>query len=188
MPLTGHFDLMASSYDRIFGSPDPAYLKKLLDLPTPGRLLDVGGGTGRVAQTLHDQVGQVIILDNSAGMVRQATRKGLTAVRGEVEALPFADDRFSRILVVDAFHHFHNQSGAAQELVRVLSSHGRLVVQEPNVKRWAVKTVALGERLLLMRSRFSGLEDLVDLFETEGGRVLASQEEDHYLWLIIERR
>lgn len=188
MPLIGHFDLMASFYDRIFGPPDPAYLKVLLDLPTPGRLLDVGGGTGRVTQTLGDEARKAIILDNSAGMVRQATRKGLTAVRGEVEALPFADDCFSRILVVDAFHHFRHQTRAAQELVRVLSSHGRLVVQEPNVKRWAVKTVALGERLLLMRSRFSGLEELVDLFERGGGRAIASQEEDHYLWLIIERR
>ncbi len=188
MPLTGHFDLIASFYDRIFGPPDPAHLRKLLDLPTPGLLLDAGGGTGRVAQTLRDQVGQVIILDNSAGMVRQATRKGLTAVRGEVERLPFAEGSFSRILGVDAFHHFRNQGRAAQELVRVLSSHGRLVVQEPNVKRRALKTVALGERLLLMPSRFIGLEELVDLFERGGGRVIASQEEDHYLWLMIERR
>lgn len=188
MSLTGHFDLMASFYDRIFGPPDPAHLRVLLDLPTPGRLLDVGGGTGRVAQTLRDEVGEAIILDNSAGMVRQATSKGLTAVRGEVEALPFAEGSFSRILVVDAFHHFRNQSHAAQELVRVLSSSGRLVVQEPNVKRWVVKTVALVERLLLMRSRFSRLEDLVDLFQRGGGRVIASQEENHYLWLIIERR
>lgn len=89
-----------------------------------------------MAQTLGDEVQKAIILDNSAGMVRQATRKGLTAVRGEVEALPFADGCFSRILVVDAFHHFRNHTRAAQELVRVLSSHGRLVVLEPNVKRW----------------------------------------------------
>jgi len=178
---------MASFYDRIFGPPDPAHLRKLLDLPTPGLLLDVGGGTGRVAQTLRDEVGKAIILDNSAGMVRQATSKGLTAVRGEVEALPFPDDCFSRILLVDAFHHFRHQTQAARELLRVLSSHGRLVIQEPNVKRWAVKVVALAERLLLMQSRFSGLKELVDFFERGGGRVVVSQEEDHYLWLIIER-
>lgn len=188
MPLTGHFDLMASFYDRIFGSPHPAPLRELLALPTSGRLLDVGGGTGRVAQILSDQVGRVIILDNSTGMLRQAIRKGLTAVQGEVEALPFANDSFSRILVVDAFHHFHNQGRAARELVRVLSSHGRLVVQEPNVKRWAVKAVALGERLLLMPSRFNGPEGLIDLFERGGGKAIASQEEGHYLWLMIGRR
>jgi len=188
LPLTGHFDLLASFYDRLFGPPDPARLRKLLDLPTPGRLLDVGGGTGRVAQALRDEVGRAIILDISAGMVRQARRKGLTAVRGKVEALPFADGCFSRIIVVDAFHHFRNQSRAVQEVMRVLSSHGCLVIQEPNVKRWVVKAVALGERLLVMQSRFKGPEELADLFEKKGGRVIASQEEGHYLWLIIERR
>lgn len=48
--------------------------------------------------------------------------------------------------------------------------------------------MALGERLLLMQSRFRGLGELADLFKREGGWVIASQEEDHYLWLIIERR
>lgn len=188
MLLTGHFDLIASFYDRIFGLPHPGPLHELLALPISGRLLDVGGGTGRVAQTLRDQVGQVIILDNSAGMLRQAIIKGLAAVQGEVEELPFPDDCFSRILVVDALHHFRHQTQAARELLRVLSPQGRLVVEEPNVKRWAVKIVALAEKMALMRSRFRGLEELVDLFERGGGRAIASQEEDHYLWLMIERR
>ncbi len=187
MPLTGHFDLMASFYDRIFGPPDPARLKELLDLPTPGRLLDVGGGTGRVAQTLRDEVGKAIILDNSAGMVRQATRKGLTAVRGEVERLPFADDCFSRILVVDAFHHFRHQTQAARELLRVLSPQGRLVIQEPNIKRWVVKAVALAEKTALMQSRFGGKEAATKLFHKWGGKVPLSKEEGFYFWLVVQK-
>ncbi|HAL61418.1 MAG TPA: hypothetical protein DCP08_03315 [Chloroflexi bacterium] len=187
MPLTGHFDLMASFYDRIFGPPDPAHLRVLLDLPTPGRLLDVGGGTGRVAQTLHHQVGQVIILDNSAGMLQQAIIKGLAAVQGEVEELPFPDGCFSRILVVDAFHHFRHQSRAAQELLRVLSSQGRLVIEEPNVRRWAVKVVALAEKMALMRSRFSGLKTAIELFKKWGGKVTISKEEGFYFWLVVQK-
>ncbi|MFQ5886539.1 MAG: class I SAM-dependent methyltransferase [Anaerolineae bacterium] len=188
MPLTGHFDLMASFYDRIFNPPDPAQLRKLLDLPTSGRLLDVGGGTGRVAQTLGDEVGKAIILDNSAGMVRQATKKGLTAVRGEVERLSFADDCFDRILVVDAFHHFRHQSQAARELLRVLSPQGRLVVEEPNIKGWAVKVVALAEKMALMRSHFSGMETAIELFEKWGGKVTLSKEEGSYFWLVVQKR
>ncbi len=141
-----------------------------------------------MAQALKDGVRKAIILDNSAGMVRQATGKGLTAVRGEVEALPFAVGCFSRILVVDAFHHFRHQRRAAEELVRVLSPHGHLVIQEPNVKRWAVKAVALGERLLLMPSRFLSMEEIVALFEKEGAYVTLSQEKGYYLWLKVERR
>ncbi len=178
---------MASFYDRLFGPPDPAHLRKLLDLPTPGRLLDVGGGTGRVAQTLRHQVGQVIILDNSAGMLQQAIIKGLAAVQSEVERLPFPDDCLSRILVVDAFHHFRHQSRAARELLRVLSPQGRLVVEEPNVKRCAVKAVALAEKVALMRSRFSGMETTTNLFHKWGGKVMISKEEGPYFWLVVQK-
>ncbi|MGB5931651.1 MAG: class I SAM-dependent methyltransferase [Anaerolineae bacterium] len=187
MPLTGHFDLMASFYDRIFGLPDVGPLQELLALPISGRLLDVGGGTGRVAQTLGDQIVRVIILDNSAGMVRQATRKGLTAVRGEVERLPFADDCFSRILVVDAFHHFRHQTQAARELLRVLSPQARLVIQEPNIKRWVVKAVALAEKAALMQSRFGGKEAATKLFHKWGGKVPLSKEEGFYFWLVVQK-
>ena len=187
MPLIAHFDLMASFYDRIFGPPDPVHLRKLLGLPTAGRLLDVGGGTRRVAQILRDEVGKAIILDNSAGMVRQATSKGLTAVRGEVEELPFPNDCFSRILVVDAFHHFRNQSGAARELLRVLSPQGRLVIEEPNVKRWTVKVVALAEKMALMRSRFNEPKRAAKLFEERQGKVMISKEEGFYFWLVVQK-
>ncbi|MFQ6001730.1 MAG: class I SAM-dependent methyltransferase [Anaerolineae bacterium] len=188
MPLTGHFDLIASFYDRIFGLPSSGPLQELLALPISGRLLDVGGGTGRVAQTLRHQVGQIIILDNSAGMLQQAIIKGLATVQGEVERLPFPDDCFSRILVVDALHHFRHQTQAARELLRVLSSQGRLVIEEPNVRRWAVKVVALAEKMALMRSHFSGLKRAAKLFEEWGGKVTFSKEEGFYFWLVVQKR
>jgi len=38
---------------RQIGPPDPAQLRRLLDLPAHGRLLDAGGGTGRVSAQLR---------------------------------------------------------------------------------------------------------------------------------------
>jgi demethylmenaquinone methyltransferase/2-methoxy-6-polyprenyl-1,4-benzoquinol methylase len=141
-----------------------------------------------VAQTLRERVGKVIILDNSAGMLQQAIIKGLAAVQGEAERLPFPDDCFSRILVVDALHHFRHQTQAARELLRVLSPQGLLVIEEPNVKRWAVKAVALAEKVALMGSRFSGMETVTNLFHKWGGKVVISKEEGFYFWLAIEKK
>ncbi len=187
MSPIGHFDLIAPLYDRLFGPPDPEPLRELLALPKSGWLLDVGGGTGRVAQTLHDQGVKVIVLDKSAGMVRRATQKGLTAVRGEVERLPFPDGTFGRMLVIDAFHHFRDHNRAAQELIRVLSPEGRLVIQEPNPTRWAVRVMAWAEKVALMRSRFRGREAMMKLFERGEGKVTLAKEEGFYLWLIVEK-
>jgi ubiquinone/menaquinone biosynthesis C-methylase UbiE len=58
-----HFDRLAPLYDRVIGPPNPARLQTLLDLPTPGRLLDAGGGTGRVTAQLRSLRGAYNPLD-----------------------------------------------------------------------------------------------------------------------------
>jgi len=51
--VVSHFDILAPVYDRIvrpfLGSLDHELWRKLLELPVDGRLLDAGGGTGRVS-------------------------------------------------------------------------------------------------------------------------------------------
>lgn len=165
-----HFDVLAGLYDRVFGFLGAEHLAHLLDLQPGQRLLDVGGGTGRVSQALRDRC-TVVVCDTSQGMTRQARAKGLLTVRGAAEMLPFADGAFDRLLVVDAFHHFSDHQMAARELLRVLRPGGRLVIEEPDIRRWPVKLIALGERLLLMRSRFFDAEALIRLFEEAGGSV-----------------
>lgn len=143
--MLDHFGLLAPFYDRIFPPPDPTQLRQLPDLPAPGLMLDVGGGTGRIAALLQPLVGRLIISDPSAKMMRQAQNKGhltsgrLLPVQGHAERLPFPDAAFARVLVVDALHHFHNQRQAVHELARVLQPGGRLVIEEPDINRLSGK-------------------------------------------------
>ena len=52
-------------------------LQRLLMLPTEGRLLEVGGGTGRIAALLAPLVGQLVISDLSAPMLDRARSKAI---------------------------------------------------------------------------------------------------------------
>jgi len=91
-------------------------------------------------------------------------------------------------VMVDTFHHLRDQYVAAKETLRVLRPGGRLVVEEPDIRRRAVKWTALGERLLLMRSRFYSLTDLARIFEEAGGRIVAMEEgHDYNVRLAVER-
>lgn len=181
------FDWLAPLYDRVLHFSDPSKLLELLELDRAHRLLDVGGGTGRVTDTLVEYVDRACIVDVSHGMLAQARDKKLCAYRGAAERLPFQDGAFDRILVVDAFHHFRDWAGAAAELLRVLRDDGRIVVEEPDIRYTVVKGIALAERLLLMRSRFYAPADLARLFERAGGRVEVREDGAGIYWATIER-
>ncbi len=182
-----HFALFAPFYDRIFGTLNLGRLQELLALPA-GRLLDVGGGTGRISGTLTGLAEEIVITDPSAAMLRQAQGKdGLRPACAHAERLPFPDGSFDRVLVVDAFHHFCDQEWAAGELLRVLSPGGRLVIEEPNIEYWQVKLIALGEWLALMGSRFYKPEAMRRIFEARGGRVIVHTDESLNVWLVVDR-
>ena len=153
--MIDHFGLLAPVYDRLITPPDPDRLHQLLRLPADGALLEVGGGTGRVAQLLAPLVGTLIVSDVSLSMLQQTQVKDLCCpTAGEAERLPFAANSFERVLVVDALHHFADQRQAIAEMVRVLRPGGRLVIEEPDLNRLVVKLVAIAEKAALMRSRF----------------------------------
>jgi len=181
-----HFSLLASFYDRLFAFLDPGPLLRLLQLSGNELLLDVGGGTGRVAEALRGKA-RTIVLDESTGMLKKALGKGIPVCRALAEALPFASESFERLLVVDAFHHFADHRRAAGELVRVLKKGGRLVLEEPDIRRWPVRLIALGEKLLLMRSRFYALSQLIALFEEAGGKIACVEEDGASLRLVVEK-
>jgi len=181
-----HFHFLAPIYDRLLAPPDPDRLRSLLEMPVTGRVLDVGGGTGRVAQALRGLADDVVVFDESAAMLRQAWLKGLTAVQGQAERLPFAEGSFARVLVVDAFHHLRDQRQAAVEFLRVLAPDGRIVIEEPNVERLAVRLVALAEKLALMRSHFRRPSAVQQIFEAAGGNVRLARLGATF-WAVIEK-
>ena len=49
-----------------------------------------------------------------------------------------------------------------------------------------VKLIALGERLLLMRSRFYAPDDLARLFQVAGGQVELHEDHGGVYWAVVE--
>ncbi len=187
MPRLDHFGFLAPLYDRVISAPGSDQLVRLAELPQQGLMLDVGGGTGRVAEGMVGLVGSVVVADESRGMLFQAIQKpGLRAVQSLAEGLPFASGSIERVIIVDAYHHLVDQGQALEELWRVLALGGILIIEEPDINHPAVKLVALAERLLLMRSRFvrSGriAADLIAL----GARVEVI-EEQHTYWVVARK-
>lgn len=182
------FDLLAPLYDRLISPPDPDQLHHLLDLPTHGWLLDAGGGTGRVSTSLRPLVGGLVLTDLSLPMLKQAQAKVLCCpVQASTHRLPYPNAYFDRILVVDALHHFSDQSAAIADLLRVLKPGGRMLIEEPDIHRFPVKLIALIEKLALMNSHFHTPQQIKALVESHGGTARLHGDDQFAAWVIVNK-
>jgi SAM-dependent methyltransferase len=100
----------------------------LLAAAAPARLLEVGCGTGALAARCGDELGcEVTALDASAEMVRATCARGIHAITGDVQQLPFPDGAFDCAVAAWMLYHVPDLDRGVAELARVLRPGGRLV-------------------------------------------------------------
>jgi len=187
MPWLDHFGLLAPLYDRVIRSREITRLAELAGLPIHGRLLDVGGGTGRIARFLVGTSGQVVVADESWKMLAHTPAgQALHLTAAHAERLPFPSGGFECVIMVDAFHHVQDQQQSLSELMRVCADGGRAVIEEPDIDRVGVWFIALGERLALMRSRFRRAEEIAAALRALGAAV-SIRREKATVWIVAER-
>jgi demethylmenaquinone methyltransferase/2-methoxy-6-polyprenyl-1,4-benzoquinol methylase len=154
----------------------------------PGELLlDIGGGTGRVAQHLLTSGARIIVVDPAPGMLQGTRQKGIDAVRGLAEQLPFASNSIPKILIVDAFHHFAQQPLAARELLRVLTPGGLLVIEEPDLRTTGTKIIAILEKIALMQTHFIAPPELAALFMRQGAELITITTENINAQIVLRK-
>jgi demethylmenaquinone methyltransferase/2-methoxy-6-polyprenyl-1,4-benzoquinol methylase len=176
-----HFSAIAPIYARVTYSKREV-MREVAALPVKGRLLDVGGGTGRVASAIRDLVDDVVIADVSFGMLKQTS--AFRSVCGLSESLPFPTESFERVIMVDALHHVIHHGDSAREMFRVLKPGGVLVIEEPDIRTFGVKLIALAEKLLLMRSHFLAPDRIAELFAVGEKNIRAK---DGTAWIMIQK-
>jgi SAM-dependent methyltransferase len=124
----GPFEAHHERYERWFEAHPAAYVSELLALrmfvPWVGRGLEIGVGTGRFAGPLGVPVG----LDPSGAMLTRAAARGIEAVKGVAEALPFTDGSFDYALIVTTICFVDSPEKMIAEVRRVLRPSGKLVI------------------------------------------------------------
>jgi dolichol-phosphate mannosyltransferase len=96
------------------------------------RVLDVGCGSSRIIGAIPGMVG----LDIQLHKLRYARRYGNTLVHGSIFELPFADGSFDCVICSEVIEHIPAQEKPFDELSRVLTTGGRLILGTPDYDRW----------------------------------------------------
>ena len=182
-----HFGILAPFYEFFIHPTNPQKLSSLIPETPKGTLLDAGGGTGRVSQFLRMKAANIFVADGSYEMLLEARKKeGIHTIQTMTESLPFQNESFDSIIMVDALHHVANQTETASELWRVLKPGGRIIIEEPNIHTLRVKLLAIAEKLALMRSHFLSPERISRLFEGKSAKKHI-EVEDTMVWIIVEK-
>ena len=107
------FDKVFKHYDKfieLFNLNKMDEIKDVLELQGDEVVLDIGGGTGRLADYLSKDCKVVYVLDESKGM--------LSKVKGNIKVLPlledaldmtFEDNSVDVVIMCDLLHHIKNQ-------------------------------------------------------------------------------
>lgn len=92
----------------------------------PGRVLEIGCGTGQFAASVTDAAPSVdyVATDASPVMVEATLSRGVDAQRADAESLPFPDDSFDVVVAAWMLYHVSDLAGALREVRRVLRPGG----------------------------------------------------------------
>ena len=134
--LVDFFDRIAPVYDTWAGGQHGRVATRLVDLATPAKheqVLDVGTGTGLVANLLAPRVnpGLVIGIDLSENMLsiaRAHKAKNVQFVGMAAEHLVFRPDTFDLVTMGEALAYLANPTAALAEAHRILRPGGRLAL------------------------------------------------------------
>lgn len=112
------------------------------------RCLDIGGDNGVISYMLRQRGGHWASADLDERSVRAIEQLVQTDVHQIGEGrMPFQDDEFDRIAVVDFLEHIHTDAAFMQELFRIMRPNGIVVVNVPHAKQSLLRRlrIALGQ-------------------------------------------
>jgi SAM-dependent methyltransferase len=172
------YGAVAHQYAEAFGDDlgqlpiDLAALDALVtEVGQRGRVLDIGCGPGQVGRYLTERGVEVVGADLAIEMVRLAgSRSGLSAVCGDMRALPFAPGSFSGAVAYYSLQHVrrHELGGALIELRRVLGSGGFLLLAAHLGEGEVFVDEFLGHQIEAVGGTLYGADELSRIVERHG--------------------
>jgi SAM-dependent methyltransferase len=133
---TSHADWAVALFNRsVLKQAKYRHVLELLEDPVGKTSLDIGADNGVISYLLRQRGGVWYSADLDAGTVasiRDLVRDNVYQLTGG--AIPFPDDTFDQVVIVDFLEHIRDDAGFVRELGRVLKPGGVLIINVPHLK------------------------------------------------------
>lgn len=170
------FEYVAPYYDKLMKITGIGIEDRIIYELNPGenKILDVGGGTGRISESIKkfQNCGEIYLLDNNKEMLKEAYKRNLeNIVYGFSHDMPFSNEFFDMVICVDALHHFESPERSILEMGRVLKPGGKLIIYDFKPESFLTKILTAFEESLGEPGSFLSPEKLEDLLNSSGFEV-----------------
>lgn len=111
-------------------------------------VLDIGGGTGTLANILIDLGANVTIVDPEVKMTDMAKEKNINinVINSYSHEIPLENNSIDLIVIRDAFHHIIEKDNTLKECSRLLKSSGKILIYEFEKTHIITKLIFIFER------------------------------------------
>lgn len=188
--MKNFFDFVAPVYERLHINAYDTFKKieEIGNFSISDTVVDIGGGTGRIARFLAGKVKRVTVIDSSLKMIEQCRKhSGINCVIAGGEKIPLENDSVDKIIIVDAFHHIHGKSETIMEIKRILRQNGKVIIEEFNPLTFGGKLIVIFEKILRLNSVFYEPSALADLFLKNGFKVNLFDEKNKSYYIVAEK-
>ena len=101
-------------------------------LGRPGKVLDVGAGTGKILSELKNKGWQIKGVDGEKEAVRWAKKRGVVIKQHDLtKKLPFKNNSFDLVVSLDVLEHVKDDVGLLKEMRRVVKPQGIILITVP---------------------------------------------------------
>jgi SAM-dependent methyltransferase len=178
MPKTEPFDQHQTEYEQWFDDYEPVYLSELEAirkvLPASGAGVEIGVGSGLFAAPLGIRNG----CDPSPVMLKKAIERGIYAVEGVAESLPYRDSTFDYALMVTTICFVDDPAKSVAEAYRILRNGGKFVIgfvdkDSPVGKKYQENK---SESTFYRDATFFSTDDIYNILKTNGFEIARTVE------------
>jgi ubiquinone/menaquinone biosynthesis C-methylase UbiE len=126
--------IRSENYDRLYWVKNQDFMKAIIkagELKKNNIVLDVGTGTGTVAQEVKKYVDHVVAIDISHSMLKAGNWEGISLIKWDINDLLFANNIFDKVFARMVFHHIQDDLDKA--LIRcydLLKDKGKIIIAE----------------------------------------------------------